>query len=172
VTIATDGCHDLGRNDFLAQKLEAIIISLVSVHCHVHRFSHLLPCRRFVQYETRNCERTSMQLWKCFTVSPFRSACLTMLQTTMMTIHRQLQCACKQGGCREMQQRELGVRFSLFGPHWIKPRSKNKNDATCVVPLRLTKTKFQHGASFCQHWHLTWQNWAKFFTRDVLTLHR
>ena len=43
----------------------------------------------------RNCESSLMQLWKCFTVSPFRSACLAMHQTTMKTKGRQLQRACK-----------------------------------------------------------------------------
>ena len=35
--IATDGCNVIGRHNFLAQKLEAKIVSLVSVHCHAHR---------------------------------------------------------------------------------------------------------------------------------------
>ena len=46
------------------------------------RFGLLLYCRRFVQYGVRNCESALMQLWKCFTVSPMRSACLEMHQTT------------------------------------------------------------------------------------------
>ena len=42
----------------------------------------------------------------------------------------------------------------------------------CVVLLRLVKTKNVNTVlSFRQHWHLPWQNWAKFFRRDVLTLH-
>jgi len=91
MAIATDGCNVIGRHKLLAQKLEAKILSLVSVHCHAHRFSLLLYCRRFVQYGVRNCESTSMQLWKCFTVLPNRSACLAMHQTTMKTKGRQLQ---------------------------------------------------------------------------------
>jgi len=94
VAIATDGCNVIGRRNFLTQKLEAKILSLVSVHCHAHRFSFLPYCRNFVQYGARNCESSLMQLWKCFTVSLFRSAFLAMHQTTMKTKGRQLQCAC------------------------------------------------------------------------------
>jgi len=59
------------------------------------RFGLLVSCRRFVQYGVRNCESTLMQLWKCFTVSPLRPACLAMLGTTMKTKGEQLQRAYK-----------------------------------------------------------------------------
>jgi len=39
VAIATDGYNVIGRYIFLAQKLEAKIVSLVSVHCHEHRLA-------------------------------------------------------------------------------------------------------------------------------------
>ena len=39
MAIATDGCNVTGRHIFLAQKLEAKIVSLVSVHCHAHRLA-------------------------------------------------------------------------------------------------------------------------------------
>jgi len=39
VAIATDGCSVIGRHFFLAQKLEAKIVSLVPVHCHAHRLA-------------------------------------------------------------------------------------------------------------------------------------
>jgi len=39
IAIATDGCNVIGRHNFLAQKLEARIVSLASVHCHAHRFA-------------------------------------------------------------------------------------------------------------------------------------
>jgi len=63
---------------------------------------------------------------------------------------------------------EQRVRFWPFGPHW----SSRQETEMCVVLPRLTKTKnstccFQH----CQRWHLAWQNWTKFFRRDVLSLH-
>jgi len=38
VEIAKDGCDVTGRHNFLAQKLEAKIVNLVSVHGHAHRF--------------------------------------------------------------------------------------------------------------------------------------
>jgi len=38
VAFATDSCSVIGPHNFLAQKLEAKIVSLVSVHCHAHRF--------------------------------------------------------------------------------------------------------------------------------------
>jgi len=85
MAIATDGCNVIGRHNFQAQKLEAKIVSLVSVHSHAHHLSLLLYCCRFVQYGIRNCESTLMHLWKRFTVKPFRSACLAMHQTTMKT---------------------------------------------------------------------------------------
>jgi len=33
------GCNVMKRHNFLAQKLEAKIVHLVSVHCHAHRFT-------------------------------------------------------------------------------------------------------------------------------------
>jgi len=39
VPIATDGCNVIGRHNFLAQKLEAKIVSMVSVYCHAHRLT-------------------------------------------------------------------------------------------------------------------------------------
>jgi len=71
VAIATDGCNVIGRHNFLAQKVEAKIVSLASVHSHAHRFSLLLYCRRFVQCGIRNCESTFnaiVELFYCFTV--------------------------------------------------------------------------------------------------------
>jgi len=68
---------------------------ICALSCAPPLFGHLLSCHRFVQYGVRNCESTLMQLWKCFTVSRLRSACLAMHQTTMKTKGRQLQRACK-----------------------------------------------------------------------------
>jgi len=39
VAIATDGCNVIGRLNFLAQKLEAKIVNLLTVHCHAHRLA-------------------------------------------------------------------------------------------------------------------------------------
>jgi len=111
-----------------------------------------------------------MQLWNCFTVSPFWSACLAMHQTTMKRKGRQLQRACKT---RWLSSEATVGAMSEILAIWaaLKQLSGNENDAMCVVSPRLIKTKnFNMMLSFCQHWHLTWQNWAKFFRRDVLTL--
>ena len=37
MAIATDDCNVVGRHIFLAQKLEAKLVSLISVFCHAHR---------------------------------------------------------------------------------------------------------------------------------------
>jgi len=39
VAIVTDGCNVIGRHNFLAQKLEAKIVSLACVDCHAHRLA-------------------------------------------------------------------------------------------------------------------------------------
>jgi len=39
MAVVTDGCNVIGRHNFLAQKLEAKIVSLVSVHGHAHRLA-------------------------------------------------------------------------------------------------------------------------------------
>jgi len=63
MAIAIGGCNVIGRHNFQAQKLEAKILSLVSVYSHAHYLSLLLYCCRFVQCGIRNCESTLMQLW-------------------------------------------------------------------------------------------------------------
>ena len=109
-----------------------------------------------------------MQLWKWFTVSPLRSACLAMHQTTMKTKGPQLQRACK---ARWLSSEATVRAWSEILAIWaaLKQLSENKNHAICIVLLRLMKRKnINMVLSFCQHWHFTWQNWAKFFRRDVL----
>ena len=81
VTTATDGC---------SWKLGVCALSWAPPG-----FGLLLYCRRFVQYGVQNCENTSLQLWKCFTVSPLQLACLAMHQTTIRIKGRQLQRAFK-----------------------------------------------------------------------------
>jgi len=96
VAIATDGYNLISRHNFLAQNLEAKIVSMVSVHCHGHCLASAcyFPDADLYSmvYET---ESAITQLWKCFTVFPLRSACLAMYQTTMKTKGRQLQRAYK-----------------------------------------------------------------------------
>ena len=162
VATATDGCNC---------KLGICALSWAPP-----RFGLLLYCRRFLQYQYgvqswENTLKETLQLWKCFTVSPLRSACLVMHQATR-TKSRQLQRAFKT----RWLSSEAAVRIrSEILAIWaaLKQLSEDKSDAMCVVLLRLMKTKnFNMLLSFFQHWHLTWQNWAKFFKRDILTLHR
>jgi len=98
-----------------------------------------------------------MEVFHCFTI---RSASLAMHQTTMKTKGRQLQpcSAHAKQSCRVRAGSEILVIWAA-----LKQLLENKNEAMCVASLRLIKTKkMQHGASFCQHWHHTWQNWAVF----------
>ena len=70
---------------------EICMFGVCALSCAPLRFGLSLYCRRFVQYGVRNCESTTMQLWKCFAVSTFQSVCLAMHQTTMKTKGRQMQ---------------------------------------------------------------------------------
>jgi len=105
----------------------------------------ILP--QFVQYDVRNCEGTLMQLWKWFAVLPLRSACLAMHQTTMKTKGQQLQRACKARWLSS--EATLRARSEVLGIcAALKQLSENKNDAMCVVLLRLIKTKKLNMAPF------------------------
>ena len=119
------------------------------------RFGLVLYGRRFVQYGVQNCENIYLQLWKCFTDSPLRSACLAMHQTTISSKGRQLQRAFKTRWLSsEAAVRARSEILAIWGA--LKQLSEHKNDAMCVVLLRLIKTnKFNMVLSFCQHWHLT-----------------
>ena len=74
VAIATDGCNVIDPHNFLAQKLEAKIVSLVSVHRHAHRFTSasitMLPqictvwCTKLRKYFN-----AIMEVLSCFTVA-------------------------------------------------------------------------------------------------------
>jgi len=78
----------------------------------------------------------------------------------------------KQGFCRLRQQWELGERFWLFGPHWSSCQ-KLKMMQCALFYCQFWKQKISTRCfPFCQHCHLTWENWAKFFRGCVLTLHR
>ena len=142
VDIATDGCNVIGRQFSGAEAgSENCKFGICALSCAPLPFGLLLYCPRFVQYGVRNCESTLMQIWKCFTVSPLRSACLAMHQTTMKTKGQQLQRASKT--------------------RWLSSEATARGK------------RFEHGAFLLSTlaWHLTWQNWAKFFRRYVLTLH-
>ena len=115
---------------------------ICALSCAPPRFGLLIYCRRFVQYGVRNCKSTFMQLWKCFIISPFRSACLAMHQTTMKTISSAAAAAARmqnkvvvEWGNSESWKGDFGVWAAL------KQLAGNKNNAMSVVLLRLAKTK-------------------------------
>ena len=114
------------------------------------RFGLLLYCRRFVHHGVRNCKSTSVQLWKRFTVSTLRLACLAMHQITMKTQDRQLQRACKKSFfSSEATMRARSEILAVWAA--LKQLSENKNDAMCLVLLRLMKTKnLNMLLSFCK----------------------
>jgi len=80
-----------------------------------------------------------MQLWKCLTVSPLRSAFLAMHQTTMKTKGQQLQRACKTRWLSSEATVRAGSEILAI---WaaLKQLSENKNEAICAVLLPLKKT--------------------------------
>ena len=145
-----------GRHKSLAQKLEAEIVRMVYVHCHAHRLASASFCTAANLYSVRKCESTLMQLWKCSTVLPLRSACLAMHQTTMKTKDRQLQRACRTRWLSS--EATVRARSGILGiGAALKHQSENKNHAMCFVLLRLMKTKlFNMVLSFWQRCHLTW----------------
>ena len=117
VAIATDGCNVIGRHIFLAQNLEAKIVSLVSAHSHVQRVAY------------------------CFTVSIGLPGDASD-HTTMKTKVRQLQwqCACNTGWLSsEASVRARSEMLAVWAA--LKQLAGNENDATCVVLLGLVKTK-------------------------------
>ena len=77
VATATDGCN--------------CKLGICALSWALPRFGVLLYGCRFVQHGVENCENTLLKLWKCFTVSPLRSACMAMHQTATRTKVRQLQ---------------------------------------------------------------------------------
>ena len=87
MAIATDGCNVIGRHNFLAQKLEAEIVSLVSAHCRAHlslRPVTMLPLICIVW-----CAKLrKMQFRKFFTVSLLRSACPAVQDRRLAVVAR------------------------------------------------------------------------------------
>ena len=176
VAVAADGFNVIGRHNFLVQKLEAEIVTYnlwVWYLCIAMRTTLLRPLTILPQICTLCCAKLRkhfnavMEVFSCFTI---RSTCLVMQQTAMKIKGRQLQ-ACSahaKQGCRVRAGSEILAIWAA-----LKQLLENKNAAMCVASLRLIKTKkINMVLSFCQHWHLTWQNWAKFFRRYVLTLLR
>ena len=166
---ATNSCNVIDRHNFLAQKLEAKIVRMVSVHYHVHRLVsacyYAAADLYSLVYELRKHFHAIMEVFYCFPVA------IDLPGDALDYNEDKKAGSCsahaKQGGCRVRQQCEHGVRFWLFGPHWSRCQ-KIKMMAICVVLGRLMKTKMLNMVlSFCQHCYLTWQNSATFFRLDV-----
>ena len=148
MAIATDGCNVTDRHNFLAQKLDAKIVRMVSVHCHEHRLVsacyYVAADMYSLVYETAkalSCNYRSVLMFHRCGRLPWR--CIRLQW-------RQKACSCsahaKQGVCRVRQWWKQGVRFWPFGPHWRRCQ-KIKMMAMCVALRRLMKTKnVQHGA--------------------------
>ena len=138
----------IDRHNSLAQKLEAEIIRIPSVHCHVHRLASACCCVSADLYNVRKYESTLMQLLKCFTVSPLRSACLVRHQTTVKTKvgSCKLQRACKQGSCRVRQlcraRSDILAIWAALKQPWAcaitwgtrPPTFSDSGDIICHVP--------------------------------------
>ena len=151
MAIATDGCNVIGRHNFLVQKLEGKIVSLVSVHCHAHRCasaSYYTAADLYsMVYELRKHFKAIMEVLCCFTVA---IGLLAMPQTTMKTKGRQLQRVRKTRWLSSEATVRVGSENLAI---WAAPKlSEDKYDAMCVVLLRLVKTKkFNMVPSYCQH---------------------
>ena len=113
VAIATDGCNVIDRHIFLAQKLEAKTVSLVSVHCHAHRRASASYCTAAYLYsmvyataKALSCNYGNVLLFH---------RCDRLAWRCIRPQWRQKVGSCSaranQGGCQVRQQWELGVRF-------------------------------------------------------------
>jgi len=117
--LVKSGCNVLGWHMFLSQKLEAKIVSLVSVHCHTMRTASLRPLTILPQVCTVWCAK----LRKHFNaIMEVFHRCDRLAWQCIRLQWREKVGSCsahaKQGGSRVRQQWELTVRFWLFGPHW------------------------------------------------------
>ena len=88
-----------------------------------------------------------MQLWKCFALSPLRSACLAIHHAPDYKENKNSVVAAR------MQKRWLSSETTVKARSeslaiWaaLMQLSENINKAMCVVLLRLKKNKFQHSA--------------------------
>ena len=142
VATGTDGAAAMiVRHSSLAQKLKAEIVTMVCMHCHVHRLA-LSCCYTADLYAVRKCESTLLQIWKCFAASPLRSACLAMHQTSMKT-RKVGDCSAhvNQGGFRVRQLRVTRSTNLIIISVALKQLPEMKYDAMCIDLLRLMKTK-------------------------------
>jgi len=96
-----------------------------------------------------------MQLWKYFTASSLRSACLAMNHTTMETKGRQLQRACKTKWLSsETTVRARSEILAILGRTEAAVRTYKKSNVRCFTVTYKNKN-FNVVFSFCQYWHFT-----------------
>jgi len=158
MAIATDGWNVMGWHNFLVLKLEAKIVSLVSVHSHAHHFTIQLQICTVWDTKLRKHFNAIVEV---FSVSLFRSACLVMHQTTMKTKGWQLQHAYKARWLLSEATVRAVRRFWLFGPHWSSCQEIKMMQ--CVLfHVTYKDKKFQHGAFLLSTLAPHQQNWTVF----------
>ena len=138
MAIATDGSNVVGWHNFLAQTLEAKIVSLVSVNCRM-RTASLRPVTILPQICTIWCTK----LRKHFNAIMEVLYCLTVTisfpgDASDCNLDKRLTIAAyaKQGFCRVRARCKILAIWAA-----VKQLSENENDAMCVVLLRILKTK-------------------------------
>jgi len=132
----------------------------------------ILP--QFVQCSIQNWENILLQLWKCFSCftdaiglpGEWRYIKLQYGQKSEVAA-RILNKVVVERGNSKSKEWDFGyldrTEAAVIKLKWCNVR--------CFTVTYENKN-FSMLLPFCQPWHLTWQNWAKFFRRDVLTLHR
>ena len=95
VAIATDICNVISQLNFLAQKLKAKIVSMVSVHCHEYRLASACYYTAADLYSVACETAKALAIMKVFYYFTVAIGLPYMHQTTMKTKGRQLQRACK-----------------------------------------------------------------------------
>ena len=143
---------------WLLQQMDAFA-SQVSVHCRGHR---LAPASYYTSADMyRTVYKTAKTLQKstaitevfyCFTDAIGLPGDASNYKDKRSAVATRIQNKC---GCRVRQS--VRIRSEILAI-WaaLKQLSEDKNDAMCVVLLRLAKKKkFSMLPSFCQNWHLT-----------------
>ena len=141
MAVATDGCNVTGWLNFLAQKLEAKIVCLVTVHCHAHRLAWPLTTLPHICTVlcVRNCKKHLNAIMEVFFDVAIGWWCIK-LQWRQQVGSCSAHARCKTRWLSS--EAAVGARCEILGI-WaaLKQLSENKNDAMCVVLLRLMKTR-------------------------------
>jgi len=118
VAIATDICNVIGRHNFLAQKLKAKIVSMVSVHCHEYRLAsacyYTAADLYSMAYDTAKA-LAIMKVFYCCTVAiglPYDASNYNEDKRSAVAARMQSKAVVEWG------KSESWVRFWLFGSYW------------------------------------------------------